>query len=141
MNHTLTIERKGSSTLMMRPTIPFVSETIQFPDGKEFAAHLNIELSFPGNSEAKCKQSSSGNLKTCSVTIDSFTYSDSQKYKDETNWYKIHTIEVSNSDDNEDYYMQDHKLALRLITNNANGQGAQIFSNVVFKDVHVSLFA
>lgn len=69
LNHTLTIERKGNVTLMMRPTIPFVSETIHFPDGKEIAAPLNIQLSFPGNSEAKCKQSSSGSLQKCSVTV------------------------------------------------------------------------
>lgn len=138
LNHTLTIERKGNVTLMMRPTIPFVSETIHFPDGKEIAAPLNIQLSFPGNSEAKCKQSSSGSLQKCSVTIDSYTYSDSQKYDDETNWYRIHTIELFNSDV-EGYYMADHKLVLRLETNNANGQGSKIFSNVVFHNVHVRL--
>lgn len=69
---------------------------------------------------------------------DSYIYSDSQKYDDETNWYRIHTIELFNSDV-EGYYMADHKLVLRLETNNANGQGSKIFSNVVFHDVHVRL--
>lgn len=125
-------------TLMMRPTIPFVPETIHFPDGKEIVAPLNIQLSFPGNSEAKCKQSSSGSLQKCYVTIDSYTYSDSQKYDDETNWFRIHTAELFNSDV-EGYYMSDHKLLLRLETKNANDQGSKIFSNVVFDDVHVRL--
>lgn len=122
---------------MMRPTIPFASETIHTPDGKQLASSLNIQLSFPEKSEAKCKKSSIGNLKKCSVTIDSQIFREKQKYEDETNWYKIHTIEVSNSDD-EGYYMPDHKLVLRLETNSPSGQGAMIFSDVVFHDVHVS---
>lgn len=69
---------------------------------------------------------------------DSYIYSDSQKYDDETNWYRIHTIELFNSDV-EGYYMADHKLVLRLETNNANGQGSKIFSNVVFHDVHINV--
>lgn len=122
---------------MVRPTIPFASENIHTPNGILPPSPLDIQLSFPGNSEAKCQESSSGNLRKCSVTIDSYTYNDSQKYKDKSNWYKIHTIDVFNSDE-DDYYMQDHKLALRLITSNVNGEGAKIFSNAVFKDIHVS---
>uniref|UniRef100_K1QCJ6 Uncharacterized protein n=1 Tax=Magallana gigas TaxID=29159 RepID=K1QCJ6_MAGGI len=138
LNHTLSIERKGKVTLMMRPTIPFASETIHTPDGKQSASPLNIQLSFPGKSEAKCKRSSIGNLKKCSVTIDSHIFREKQNYEDETKWYKIHTIEIFNSDD-EGYYMPDHKLVLRLETNSPSGQGAMIFSDVVFHDVHVQV--
>ncbi|XP_065927240.1 von Willebrand factor D and EGF domain-containing protein isoform X2 [Magallana gigas] len=138
LNHTLSIERKGKVTLMMRPTIPFASETIHTPDGKQSASPLNIQLSFPGKSEAKCKRSSIGNLKKCSVTIDSHIFREKQNYEDETKWYKIHTIEIFNSDD-EGYYMPDHKLVLRLETNSPSGQGAMIFSDVVFHDVHINV--
>lgn len=139
LNRTVTIERKGTVTLMLRPTIPFASETIQRQDGMQSTSPLNIQLSFPGNTEAKCQQSTSGSLRKCSVPIESFKHGERQRYKDKTNWNKIYTMEISNSD-NDGYYMQDHKLVLRLETNSPNGDGAQIFSDAVFRDVHVCRF-
>uniref|UniRef100_K1Q7T2 Uncharacterized protein n=1 Tax=Magallana gigas TaxID=29159 RepID=K1Q7T2_MAGGI len=35
--------------------------------------------------------------------------------------------------------MPDHKLVLRLETNSPSGQGAMIFSDVVFHDVHINV--
>lgn len=139
LNRTVTIERKGTVTLMLRPTIPFASETIQRQDGMQSTSPLNIQLSFTGNTEAKCQQSTSGSLRKCSVPIESFKYGERQRYKDKTNWNKIYTMEISNSD-NDGCYMQDHKLVLRLETNSPNGDGAQIFSDAVFRDVHVCRF-
>lgn len=136
LNSTLNIERKGTVTLMLRPTIPYASETIRGQDGKQSTSPLNIQMSFPGNTEAACQQSTTGSLRKCSVRIESHTFSDKQTYEDETNWNKIYTMEISNSD-NEGYYMQDHKLVLRLKTNSPNGEGAQIFSDVAFHDVPV----
>lgn len=121
---------------MLRPTIPFASETIRGQDGKQSTSPLNIQMSFPGNTEAACQQSTSGSLRKCSVRIESYNFSERQRYEDETNWNKIYTMEISNSD-NEGYNMPDHKLVLRLETNSPNGEGAQIFSDVVFHDVHV----
>lgn len=135
MNQTLTIKRKGKSELMLRPTIPFAAETLESPNGQHDPSPLNIQLSFPGNTEAQCKTHPRANLYECSSKIQSFKYNDRHKYEDKANWYKIHTIEVSNSDD-EGYYMSGNKLVLRLETNSPGG--AEIFSDVVFHDVHVS---
>lgn len=134
MNHTLTIKRKGKSELLLRPTITFAAETFDGPNGQHDPSSLNIQLSFPGNTKAQCSTTSQANLYRCSSKIDSFKYNDRQKYEDKTNWYKIHTIEVSNSDD-EGYYMSGHTRVLRLETNSPGG--AEIFSDVVFHDVHV----
>ena len=57
-------------------------------------------------------------------------------YEKQTNWRKIYSIDVSNTDE-EGYYMTDHRLRLRLRTGGANGRGAQIFSNAIFHDIHV----
>lgn len=126
----------GTSKLQFRPTIPFASQTILTPVGKQFASPLNIQLSFPGNIQARCTQNTYGSVHDCFPPIESFTFNESHKYEDETNWYKIYEIDVFNSD-GLGYYMQNYKLVLRLETNRANGKGAQIFSDVVFHDVHV----
>lgn len=122
---------------MLRPTIPFASQTLHLPDGNQEVTHLSIQLSFPGNTEARCTENTRGSVYKCSFTIESYTYNDRHKYDDKANWYKTHTIEVSNSDE-EGYYMKSHKLVLRLETNSPSGQGALIYSDVVFHDVHVS---
>lgn len=129
------MERKGRSTLMIRPTIPFASETIETRDGAQMTSSLNIQLSFP--EDAKCQQQSSGNLQECSITIDSFTHNDKQLYENPTNWNKTYLIDVFNTDD-EKYETSDHKLVLRLETNEASGTGAQIFAKATFHDVNVS---
>lgn len=135
MNQTLTIKRKGKSELMLRPTIPFAAETIEGTTSQYDPSPLNIQLSFPGNTKAQCKTHARAKLNECSSKIQSFKYNDRHKYENKDNWYKIHTIEVSNSDD-EGYYMSGNKLVLRLETNSPGG--AEIFSDVVFHDVHVS---
>ena len=131
------MQRKGNSTLMIRPTIPFVSETIEV-NGQQSTSPLNIQLSFPGDN-GKCQQQSGGNLQKCSVELESYTHNDRQKYEDPTNWKKVYNIEVFNTDD-EGYYLPDHKLVLRLETNGASGDGATIFANADFHDVHVCNF-
>lgn len=136
MNHSLTVERKNTSTLFLRPTIPFASATLQFENGVQHASPLYIQLSFPENTEANCIENTAGILGNCEVEIQSFIFNESHKYEDETNWYKTYDIDVFNSDEL-GYYMQNHKLVLRLETSSANGDGAQIFSDVVFHDVHV----
>ncbi|XP_078340873.1 von Willebrand factor D and EGF domain-containing protein-like [Crassostrea virginica] len=136
LNHTLNIERKGNSTVMIRPTIPFASETIEF-HGQQSTSPLNIQLSFPGDN-GKCHQQSGGNLQKCSVELESYTHDDRQKYEDPTNWNKVYNIEVFNTDD-EGYYLPSHKLVLRLETNGASGDGATIFANAAFHDVHINV--
>lgn len=126
----------GTSKLKFRTTIPFASQTIQTPVGKQYASPLNIQLSFPGNIEAHCTKNTYGSVHDCFPAIESFTFNESHKYADKTNWYKIYDIDVFNSDEL-GYYIQNHKLVLRLETNRVNGEGARIFSDVVFHDVHV----
>ena len=137
LNHTLNIERKGNSTVMIRPTIPFASETIEI-HGQQSTSPLNVQLSFPGDN-GKCHQQSGGNLQKCSVELESYTHDDRQTYEDPTNWNKVYNIDVFNTDD-EGYYLTNHKLVLRLETNGASGTGAQIFANAAFHDVHVRVF-
>nr|XP_022339990.1 von Willebrand factor D and EGF domain-containing protein-like isoform X1 [Crassostrea virginica]XP_022339999.1 von Willebrand factor D and EGF domain-containing protein-like isoform X1 [Crassostrea virginica] len=136
LNQTLSMQRKGNSTLMIRPTIPFVSETIEV-NGQQSTSPLNIQLSFPGDN-GKCQKQSGGNLRKCSIELDSYTHDDRQKYEDPTNWNKVYNIEVFNTDD-EGYYLTNHKLVLRLETNGASGDGAQIFANADFHDVHINV--
>ena len=135
LNHTLTVKRQGKATLLIRSTIPFASETIETPDGQQNTSPLNVQLSFPNNN-TKCKEQSSGNLQSCEIKLKSFTHGDRHKYDNPTNWKEVNRIEISNSDD-ENYYLKDHKLVLRLTTNVASGRGAQIFSNANLHDVHV----
>lgn len=119
---------------MIRPTIPFGSETIDF--GTQNTSPLNIQLSFvDDNIKAKCQ--ANGGLTQCSITIPSYTYDERQKYDDTTNWYKIYTMTVYNSDQ-EGYYIDDRRLVLRLETNNPSGIGARLFGGVVLPDVSVS---
>lgn len=42
--------------------------------------------------------------------------------------------------DNDGYYMQDYKFVLWLEINSLNGEGVQIFLDVVFCDVYVCRF-
>ena len=120
---------------MIRPTIPFASETIETKNGQQNTSPLNIQLSFA--EDAKCKQQSSGNLQECSVSIDSFTHNDRYLYEDPTNWNKAYNINVFNTDD-QNYDLPEHNIVLRLETNEASGTGAQIFAKVTFHDVLVS---
>jgi hypothetical protein len=119
---------------MVRPTIPFGSETLEF--GEQNTSPLNIQLSFANNGvRANCQ--ANGALTACSITIPSYKYDERHKYDDKTNWYKVYTMEVHNSDE-EGYYLADHRLVLRLETNNPAGNGAKIFGGVVLPDVNVS---
>lgn len=58
-------------------------------------------------------------------------------YENSGNWKKIYKLELFNTDD-ENYYIQNNKLVLRLETNSPPGEGAKIFADVIFADVHVS---
>ena len=120
---------------MIRPTIPFASETIETRNGQQITSPLNIQLSFP--EDAKCKQQSSGNLQECSVSIDSFTHNNRHLYENPTNWNKAYGIDVFNTDDG-GYNLPEHNLVLRLETNEASGTGAKIFAKAAFHDVLVS---
>lgn len=121
---------------MLQPTIPFAAETIRTPSGIYLSSNLNVQLSFSGNTEAKCKKGARGGLFKCSVAIESYTYQNKHKYEDPNNWDKIYTLEVFNSDD-DDYYLKDNRLVLRLETNKASGTGAKIFSDVLLHDINV----
>ena len=137
LNHTLTIERKGSGIVMFRPTIPIALETIEIPklNQPQTSSSLDINLHFPGTTSRDC-QSREG-LLSCRKQIKSFTYNERHKYNDLTNWYKTYNLTVFNTDDGKYYLPEQTKLVLRMETSDTNGRGAKIFSKAVLHDVHV----
>nr|XP_022311532.1 von Willebrand factor D and EGF domain-containing protein-like [Crassostrea virginica] len=131
LNQTLTIKRKGQESLMIRPTIPFASETLEINENQQDPSNLDIQLSFPGST---CE----GRAKTCTVSINSYKHEDRHMYENSGNWKKIYKLELFNTDD-ENYYIQNNKLVLRLETNSPPGEGAKIFADVIFADVHINV--
>lgn len=119
---------------MLRTTIPFAAETIRI-NSSYMSSNLNVQLSFPGNTEKKCSKGVIGGLYVCSIAIKSYTYQNKHKYEDPSNWDKIYTLEVFNSDD-EGYYLKNNRLVLRLETNKGGGT-ANIFYDVLFHDINV----
>lgn len=133
LNHTLSIERNSHATLMLRPTIPIVLETIE-TSSSQVTSQLDIELSFPGSTGIHCQ--SRGSFRQCRVTIKSFTYNDRQLYEDPSNWYNVTSMQIHNYDQHK-YDLAGPKLVLRLKTSNTNGGGTQIYGNVTLHDVQV----
>ena len=115
---------------MIRPTIPFASETLENTHFQFEPSTLSTQLSFPGST---CE----GKAKTCTVSINSYKHEDRHMYENSENWKKIYKLELFNTDD-ENYYIQNNKLVLRLETNSPSGEGAKIFADVKFADVQVS---
>ena len=120
---------------MIRPTIPFAAEVIEFSRGSQSPPEIDISVSVSDAIE-KCSQQSSGGFTSCNIKITGFSENNKHMYEEQTNWRKIYSIDVSNTDE-EGYYMADHRLRLRLQTGGANGRGAQIFSYAIFHDIHV----
>lgn len=98
LNHTLSIERNSDATLMLRPTIPIVLETIEIPNIMHDTNPLYIEWSFPGSTETYYDCQSTGSSRQCEATIKGFTYNDRQLYEDPSNWYKITSMLIHNYD-------------------------------------------
>lgn len=119
---------------MVRPTIPFASETLEFEGGNsvQAASPLSIELSSPDKSST-CNLGKAN----CAINIDSYNYDHRDRYENPDNWKKIYSTRIFNTDD-EQYYVPNHKLVLRLSTNDVHGQGGKIFAGATFPDVHVS---
>lgn len=118
---------------MVRPTIPFASATLsENGDILGNASSLSIELSFPDDI-SECNLGKAH----CAIDIESFTYKERHMYDNPNNWRKTYSIKVFNTDP-EYYYIPNHKLLLRLKTNDVNGQGGKIFAEATFPDVHVS---
>lgn len=135
LNHTLSIERNSHATLMLRPTIPIVLETIE-TSSSQVTSQLDVELSFPGSTGIHCQ--SRGSFRQCRVTIKSFTYNDRQLYEDPSNWYNVTSMQIHNYDQHK-YDLAGPKLVLRLKTSNTNGGGTQIYGNVTLHDVEINI--
>lgn len=133
LNHTLSIERNSNATLMIRPTIPIVLETIE-TSSSQVTSQLDVELSFPGRTGMHCQ--SQGSFRQCRVTIQSFTYNERQLYEDPSNWYNVISMLIHNYDQHK-YDLAGPKLVLRLKTSNTNGVGTKIYGNVTLHDVQV----
>lgn len=136
LNHTLSIERNSDATLMLRPTIPIVLETIEIPNIMHDTSPLYIEWSFPGSTETYYDCQSTGSSRQCEVTIKGFMYNDRQLYEDPSNWYKITSMLIHNYDQHK-YDLAEPKLVLRLKTSNTNSQETQIFGNIALHDIQV----
>ena len=133
LNHTITVERDNEATLMVRPTIPFASETIEINGIQYDASPLHIELSHPENSSCK------NTVNECSTNISSYRHIERQMYEDPVFWKKIHAIKIVNSE-GLGYYIPDHTLSLRFTTGKVNGKGAQIFADAAMQNVQASFF-
>nr|XP_022289580.1 von Willebrand factor D and EGF domain-containing protein-like isoform X2 [Crassostrea virginica] len=138
LNPTLTIERKGNASLMIRPTIPFAAEVIEFNTGIQISLVIDISVSVSEDAIEKCSQQSSGGFTSCNIAITGYSENNKHMYEEQTNWRKTYSIDVSNKDE-EGYYMANHRLLLRLQTGGVNGRGAQIFSDVIFHDIHINV--
>ena len=120
---------------MVRPTIPFASETIEINYDQRNTTSLYIQLSLPEN--ASCENPSSGTVKQCSTIISSWRHNEKHLYDDHNNWKQIYNIPIINSE-GLGYYVPHHTLSLRFQTGNVNGQGAQIFANAPLHYVQAS---
>lgn len=133
LNDTLSIERNSNATLMLRPTIPIVLETIE-TSSSQVTSQIDVELSFPGSTGMSCQSQSS--FRQCKVTIKSFLYNDRQLYENPSNWYNVTSMLIHNYDQHK-YDLAGPKLVLRLKTSNTNGEGTKIYGNVTLHDVQV----
>ena len=121
---------------MIRPTIPFAAEVIEFNTGIQISPVIDISVSVSEDAIEKCSQQSSGGFTSCNIAITGYSENNKHMYEEQTNWRKTYSIDVSNKDE-EGCYMANHRLRLRLQTGGVNGRGAQIFSDVIFHDIHV----
>lgn len=116
---------------MVRPTIPFASETIEIENHQKNSTYLHLQLSFPENSS--CKDTGYA----CSTNISSYRHIEREMYEDQNNWKKIHAVKIYNSE-GLGYYIPDHILSLRLKTGEVRGKGAQIFADAALQNVQAS---
>ena len=128
LNSTITIERDGEATVMIRPTIPFASETIEFNSKQLEPTPLYIQLSLPENSSCEVE------VAKCSINIRSYRHNERQMYENPNNWKKIHAIKIFNFGDI-GYNVPYHRHSLRFTTGEINGNGSQIFADSALQNV------
>ena len=114
---------------MIRPTIPFASETIEIVGANQLEpSPLYIQLSLPENSSCKVF------AKSCSTNISSYRHNERQMYENPSNWKKIHAIKIFNSEGPR-FYVGDHTISLRFTTGKCKGNGSQIFDDSALQNV------
>ncbi|XP_062577580.1 uncharacterized protein LOC134239411, partial [Saccostrea cucullata] len=132
---TLTLERKGSATVKIRPTIPFATETFYSKRlRKYFAGSLDVTISFPTQIAAKC---AAGSSNLCKITIEGITYDQRQKFADNS-WYKTYEMEVHNTD-NVAYNNNVKQIILRMTTSKGGRNAADIFNDVTLPDININV--
>ncbi|XP_062600788.1 von Willebrand factor D and EGF domain-containing protein-like isoform X2 [Saccostrea cucullata] len=132
---TLTLQRKGSATVKIRPTIPFATETFYSKRAKNyFAASLDVTVSFPDQIGAKC---ASGSSNRCKITIEGITYDQRQKFADNS-WYKTYEMKVHNTD-NIAFNNNVRQIILRMKTSGGGANAADIFNEVTLPDININV--
>lgn len=77
---TIDMERKGEATVRIRPTIPYITPTLELPlAGYVGITGLPISLNFPDNNTQAC--SVKGGAKQCEINIPSILYPERHKYQ------------------------------------------------------------
>ncbi|XP_056007282.1 uncharacterized protein LOC125666050 [Ostrea edulis] len=128
----LTIDRGGSGNVQLQFTIPYTTEDLLIPNFDTTVSDLNVNLAVLNDSSVSCKD---GNSKLCGIKVKGYSYNDRSKYSTD-DWKQIHTIKIFNRD-NGDYTDFDRHITLRLETGGTNGEGSQIFSNILLPDIQV----
>lgn len=134
MTPQLTIDRGGSGNVQLQFTIPYTTEDLLIPNFDTTVSDLNVNLAVLNDSSVSCKD---GNSKLCGIKVKGYSYNDRSKYSTD-DWKQIHTIKIFNRD-NGDYTDFDRHITLRLETGGTNGEGSQIFSNILLPDIQASL--
>lgn len=136
MTQQLTIDRGGTGNVQLQFTIPYTTHSLVNPStGKTLSlSDLNINLAVLNESSISCKD---GKSKLCGINVKGYSYNDRGNYSTD-DWKQTHTIKIFNRD-NGDYTDFDRHITLRLETGGTNGEGSQIFSNILLPDIQASL--
>ncbi|XP_048743365.1 von Willebrand factor D and EGF domain-containing protein-like isoform X2 [Ostrea edulis] len=135
----LNMSRKGQTTLRIRPTIPYASQTLEFQNQNEkleISQPLYINLEFPSTIQSACVvDGTSPNL--CEMKLPSFKYSERHKYGNTSLWYKEYAMTVYNRDDLG--YAIQNSMILRLKTGGQGANAATVFEQTALPDIPINI--
>nr|XP_022296367.1 uncharacterized protein LOC111106120 [Crassostrea virginica] len=134
LNETVTLQRSGSGHVMLRPTIPIIAPTLEYPEINPQVDMVNVELSISNNNNGQCRVKH----RDCEKQIEVFSYGERERYNDPNNWRKVYSITVQSLDDAK-YNLPGTYLVQRLNIGIVNGGGGSIYSNVPLHDVRINV--
>jgi hypothetical protein len=130
----LNMSRKGHTTLRIRPTIPYASQTLEIPNIMESSPSLHITLDFPSTILSACNAPGTASTR-CEMRIPSFSYSDRHKYNNRSFWYREYELGVYNKD--QLGYVIDNSMLLRLKSTGGGENAATVFEGTTLPDIPV----